>query len=218
MMNTPDIQAYEQFLAARQYSTSSSEEFDIDERNFIGSDLATQADTYVTVVHQTRPRERPYLVKAIAGSDTGWTVSHFSTPSGQSGQAVSDVLERAKTEREIRRRLKEAIDELAKLSDGWAGEGSLAPSRQAIEDAQRFASLLPERIPEPTVCAADDGEILIDWAFADKRAVVGLEGDGRFGYALYSEACYKPGSEEGDLSVHDIPSDLKAYLRTMNTL
>ena len=53
--------------------------------------------------------------------------------------------------------------------------------------------------------------------FAGKKAVVGLEGDGRFGYALYMGGYYKPGSEEGDLSAHDLPSDLKHYLHSMKT-
>jgi hypothetical protein len=218
MMDSPDVQAYEPFLAAKQYSTPSSEGFAIDECDLIGPDPATQGEIYVTAVDQARPRERLYLVKPIVGSGAEWTVSLFFAQSAQSGNTVSDGLERAKRDKEIRRRIKEAIEELRELSDGWAGEGSVAPSNQAIEDAERFVSLLPECPPVPTVCAADDGEILMDWALPDKRAVVGLEGDGGFGYALYIDGGYKPGSEEGDLSVNDIPSDLKSYLQTMKAV
>ena len=64
-------------------------------------------------------------------------------------------------------------------------------------------------------CAADDGEILIDWVLGDRKGIVGLEGDGRFGYALYHGGRYKPGNQEGDLSEHDLPPDLKGYLQSM---
>jgi hypothetical protein len=209
------IQRYERFLAAKQYTMTGSEDIGIAPCDFGESGAATQSEKYVAAVYVARPRERVHLVKPVLELDTGWTFRSVVTLGGQSGQGVSDELDRAKAENGKRLRLKQAIDELGRLIDGWAGEDSVAPSKQAIEDAQRFASLLPDRVPEPTVCAADDGEILIDWTLAGKKAVVGLEGDGRFGYALYSGGYYKPGSEEGDLSAHDLPSDLKRYLQSM---
>jgi len=216
-METLDIQAHARFLAARQYTIAGSEDIGIAPYDFVGSGPATQSARYTAVVYPAPPREWVQLVKPVSESETSWTSRTVVTIGGQSGQGVSDEFERVKAGAEKRRRLEEAIGELGKLIDGWAGEGSVAPSIQAIKDAQRFASLLPDRVPEPTVCAADDGEILIDWALAGKKAVVGLEGDGRFGYALYMGGYYKPGSEEGDLSAHDLPSDLKHYLQSMKT-
>jgi hypothetical protein len=215
MRDAQRVREYERFLAARQYSSVGSEDAGIASDDVVGSDPTTQEAPYIRVILGSWPRERVQLIRPLRGSDTGWTVRSVIPMYGDSGQAVTDEFERARLEREKQRRLIEAIETLGKLTEGWSGEDSVAPSEQAIKDARLFASLLPDEIPEPTVCAADDGEILIDWVIADEKAVVGLEGDGRFGYALYRGGRYEPGNQEGDLSAHDLPSDLKAYLQSI---
>ena len=214
MTNLHDVQQYGRFLAARVYTSVSSQEVGIAAFDVAEANPATQEEAGVVAV-RTWPPQRVELVKLVSGAETGWTVLSIARLRGDGGQAVSDELERARAEAEKQLRLLEAIEHLGKLADGWAGEDSVAPSDQAIKDARLLVSLLPEGIPEPTVCAADDGEILIDWVVDDKKAIVGLEGDRGFGYALYHAGRYKPGNQEGDLSAHDLPSDLKGYLESM---
>jgi hypothetical protein len=214
MTGLHNLQDYGRFLAARVYTSVGSEDMGIAAFDVAEPNPATQEETRV-VAPRAWPPHRVKFVKLVSGADAGWTVLSVAPLRGDSGQAVSDALERARAETEKQLRLVRAIEDLATLAVGWAGEGSVAPSDQAIKDARLFISFLPEGIPEPTVCAADDGEILIDWAVGNKKAVVGFEGDGRFGYALYQAGWYKPGNQDGDLSVHDLPSDFKGYLKSM---
>src|SRR5262249_27115616 len=68
----------------------------------------------------------------------------------------------------------ETVSDLAqvqKLTAGWAGEGSVAPTMKTVSDARTFVSLLPEHIPSPTVSAAEDGEIVLEW-WEDTRYIV----------------------------------------------
>lgn len=104
------------------------------------------------------------------------------------------------------------IQEFKDLEDGWADEDSVAPSETTIHDAIAFTALLPDNIPEPIISAADDGEIVIEWAKGNKKAVVGFEGDGYFGYTLFKNGKFKPGAEEGCLENGSLPSDLVEYL------
>lgn len=85
----------------------------------------------------------------------------------------------------------------------------------AIHDAITFAALLPDNIPEPTISAAQDGEIVIEWVKGNKKAVAGFEGDGHFGYTLYKNGKFKPGAAEGCLENGSLPSDLVRYLEEM---
>ncbi|WP_146136055.1 hypothetical protein [Pseudomonas fluorescens] len=57
----------------------------------------------------------------------------------------------------------DAIEEFAELRDGWAGPGSLAPSR-AIRDMAKAAILTPKFLsPMPDISAMPNGTIAFDW-------------------------------------------------------
>jgi hypothetical protein len=57
----------------------------------------------------------------------------------------------------------------------------------------------------------DDGEAVFEWIADGKHAVVSIEGDGTFAYAMYREGGFVPGLTEG-ASVAEIPEDLVSYL------
>ncbi|WP_159953433.1 hypothetical protein [Pseudomonas sp. R76] len=56
-----------------------------------------------------------------------------------------------------------AIDEFAELKDGWAGPGSLAPTR-VIREMAKAAILTPKFLsPMPDISAMPNGTIAFDW-------------------------------------------------------
>lgn len=109
----------------------------------------------------------------------------------------------------------EAVEYLRNLEDGWADEESIAPTETAIGDAFHFLAKLPPGIPEPRVSAATDGEIVIELKKAGLEAVVGIEGDGGFGYALLVDDEFIAGKYEGVVA-QDLPRDLSEYLSAMS--
>lgn len=107
------------------------------------------------------------------------------------------------------------IESLREIGDGWAGEDSVSPTDAAIGDALIFIATLPRGLPTPSVTSASDGEIIIEWLFEAKKAVLGFEGDGSFSYAIFINGKYRPGIEEGSVLKGQIPADLLEYLKTM---
>lgn len=84
--------------------------------------------------------------------------------------------------------------------------------KSVIKDAVSFAVLLPNNIPEPIVSVAEDQEIVFEWACGNKKAIVGFEGNGFFGYTLYTNGEFKPGAFQGCLKNKELPFDLLQYL------
>jgi hypothetical protein len=101
---------------------------------------------------------------------------------------------------------------LRNLKDGWADEDSIAPTEAAVGDAVQFLAKLPEGVPQPRISAAADGEIVIEWRYGENEAVVGFDGDGTFGYTLFSNGRFVPGREKGLIYTGDIPYDLVNYI------
>jgi hypothetical protein len=133
-------------------------------------------------------------------------------------ETIDDVS--ARTSRSIRKgtRFTETIrkiEALRGLEDGWAGEDSVAPSEETISDALKFIALLPDTVPAPLVTPASDGEIVLEWFADSKKAVVGFEGDGHFGYALFREGKFRPGVEDGSLEENRLPEDFLEYFQSM---
>lgn len=58
---------------------------------------------------------------------------------------------------------RQALAELHTVEDGWAGDGSVAPSILAIKNAVSFLSNLPETLIEPEVSPASDGYVGVYW-------------------------------------------------------
>jgi len=84
----------------------------------------------------------------------------------------------------------------------------------AAADAAWLVFKLPEGLPSPSIVMADDGEIVIEWAEGDKKAVIGLDGDGGFGYALYREGKFRAGDHDGVIGTA-LPIDLMTYLNDL---
>lgn len=84
---------------------------------------------------------------------------------------------------------------------------------RAKGDAVKFAARLPKDTPLPSISISEDGEIVFDWRWEGKRALVDFDGDGSFGYALLRNGRFEPGAEAGDLAVSVLPADFRTYFR-----
>jgi hypothetical protein len=67
----------------------------------------------------------------------------------------------------------------------------------------------------PSVAPASDGEIVLEWLFTSKKAILGFEGDSSFSYAMFINGKYHPGAEEGSVLKGQIPVDFLEYIKTM---
>lgn len=93
-------------------------------------------------------------------------------------------------------------------------EGSSAANLSDAElierDALAFSSTISSLAWQPESWV-DDGEAVFEWITDGKHAVVSIEGDGTFAYAMYRDGGFVPGLTEGP-SVSEIPEDLVSYL------
>lgn len=83
----------------------------------------------------------------------------------------------------------------------------------AIIDAVVFAYSWPDSLPIPSVGAADDGEVVMEWRLGDRRAIAGFEGDKTYGYTLLIGGRFVPGLECATLDSESLPADLEKYLK-----
>jgi hypothetical protein len=76
------------------------------------------------------------------------------------------------------------IRELGMYTDGWDGAEAQAPSRSAVNDAEKFARsfLQDDGLKKPIISLAADGEIAFLWALPDIRLDLGFYGDGTYSY------------------------------------
>jgi hypothetical protein len=81
---------------------------------------------------------------------------------------------------------------------------------QRDNDAATFIGLITSLKWQPKVWK-DEGEIGIEWISAGKHAIVSIEGDGLFGYAMLRDGVFHSG-EERDPPVTTLPADLRDYL------
>lgn len=83
------------------------------------------------------------------------------------------------------------IDELSDLKDGWAGPGSLAPSR-AIREIAKAAISIPANIaPFPDISAMPNGTIAFDWETEAGAANLEIGAD-NFSFYLDAEGKFFP--------------------------
>lgn len=77
------------------------------------------------------------------------------------------------------------VKQLSSFENGWNGEYSQAPSRQAIEDAKDFIHLLRDfKIILPYISLANDGEINFCWKDNDFILDLGFYGDKTYSFYL----------------------------------
>jgi len=79
---------------------------------------------------------------------------------------------------------------------------------KAVTDALAFASKFPSQLRLPRLSVSTDGEIVMEWLSKTRRAIVGFEGDGFYGYAMFEDGSYIPGSECGNPNSEHLPADL----------
>ncbi len=100
----------------------------------------------------------------------------------------------------------------ALYEDGWDGPNSLAPIRQAINDAVSFARMIDfSRIHTPFVSLEVDGEINFWWNL-DEKIKVDLGFDGSGAYSYYANLA---GIEH---SVDDVTIDIPLSSEVMKNL
>lgn len=63
--------------------------------------------------------------------------------------------------------------------NGWRGEGSVAPAKEAVDDALAFVEKLQMEAPEvaPMISVDEDGEFLFFWKQEDLLASIAVAGD-----------------------------------------
>ncbi|QPI09743.1 hypothetical protein IM687_00565 [Stutzerimonas stutzeri] len=77
----------------------------------------------------------------------------------------------------------DAIDAMASLRDGWAGEGSIAPSQRVIDAAKRAAVLVYGEAPFADIAPMPNGTIAFDWE--SEAGIANLEiGEDTFSFYL----------------------------------
>lgn len=82
--------------------------------------------------------------------------------------------------------LREDVYSTQKLNEGWAGEGTDKPSREAVQDALLFIDLLycllSDELNLPQIAPASGGEINFFWRTDSIYLDVGFYGDGNLHY------------------------------------
>lgn len=108
-----------------------------------------------------------------------------------------------------------SINQVAKLNRATNLDSKEATALriEAVNDAIRFLRHIPADIAgPPSISGASDGEVVLEWHDQNRRAVVGFEGDGCFGYALHIDGRYQPGQYHGSVD-SGVPQDFLDYLR-----
>ena len=97
----------------------------------------------------------------------------------------------------------------SRVDDGWRGEGSVAPSAEAIADAidliEQFAFEAPS-IPQPMISADDEGVICLYWRDREMMASLSVYGDDTYSY--YAEGYAEPVRADAALIGDPIPHQL----------
>jgi hypothetical protein len=100
---------------------------------------------------------------------------------------ASRAMTSAETRARAIRQIRDALQEFA--APDWDGEGALAASARAAQNAVLLIRALPAGLPEPEICVEPDGGFSLDWARSqrslisvsvgesDRLAVAWLHGD-----------------------------------------
>ena len=75
--------------------------------------------------------------------------------------------------------LSSIVDQIAVLSDGWAGAGSVAPSAAARSDVAAALAVAPAGTRSPAIEVDEDGVVALLWEGADKSFALTFFGNGK---------------------------------------
>ncbi|MGY3035923.1 hypothetical protein ACVIIV_005093 [Bradyrhizobium sp. USDA 4354] len=175
-MNHNTLNAFRDANAAADYLAS--DEF-YDESDVIAYDVALQ-----TTARSLRPglglaRDR-YLSGSLSTCSqgvgkSGWMVIGY-LPSGSEQQLY---LVEAKDEKPLFAPAQTVADkivrELGRVRDGWAGPGTVAPSKRVLADVETVAMRLPLNLKTPLIdIDEEDGSVALRWIAADKESSFSL--------------------------------------------
>lgn len=125
---------------------------------------------------------RIVLRKSTAGLAIAYTANHYPAPTATLSIPVSSagqLLDPMRTDLKIGARIRQ----LATYRDGWFNPDSIGASPQAIQDAEKFVSLLDFRnLHNPYISLSEDGEINFWWNLPNFRLDLGIFGDGTYVY------------------------------------
>jgi hypothetical protein len=79
-----------------------------------------------------------------------------------------------------------------------------------VQCARSFIAALPSWVRQPVAWTDGETEVVFEWIFEDKHAVVSFDEDGEFGYTMRSGTRFVPGASIG--LGPTAPDDLLAYL------
>ena len=65
--------------------------------------------------------------------------------------------------------LRDRVQSFARLPEGWAGDGTIPPSRQVVGHVDRLLLGLPEDMTLPYATASGEGEIGLTWFRGEDR-------------------------------------------------
>jgi hypothetical protein len=67
------------------------------------------------------------------------------------------------------------VRELGRVKDGWAGPGTVAPSKRVLADVETVAMRLPLNLKTPTIdIDEEEGSVALRWIAADKESSFSL--------------------------------------------
>jgi hypothetical protein len=132
-------------------------------------------------------------VATATGRLYGLIAPNRSTARSAPAIRLSELLEQARwhllTSFSVRRPAEMTLAELDQVREeasfeGWNGGAGRPVSREAYLNAKLFLELLPTTTPPPEISAAGDGDIALDWAFGERKALtVRVDAVGRCTFA-----------------------------------
>lgn len=78
----------------------------------------------------------------------------------------------------LRELLKREVLAYSECNEGWNGPGTCAPTRNAIDSANRFVDAIPARLPLPRPMLSTTGEIGFYWDLEKGYAETSFDNDG----------------------------------------
>ena len=110
-------------------------------------------------------------------------------------------------------RMRTIVRRFTSYNEGWDGFNGIPPSSKAIEEAERFISVITKaEILEPYISLAADGEINFYWKNENFILDVGFFGEGV--YSIYAKMASGHEVIEDDLSLEDpLPENVASLIR-----
>ena len=130
---------------------------------------------------------------AVLGRRSGLITPTRSTARSESAIRLTDIREQIRRHLldsyTVRRAAEGALNELDAVRaeagfEGWNGYGAKPMHPDAYEHAKLFLEAMPTTAPSPEISADPDGDVALDWAFGERKALtVSIGAAGRCSFA-----------------------------------